>query len=39
VAALFRYSASAEKRDMTAAFPTAYPAHRAETKMPMPFVL
>lgn len=39
VAALFWYSARVEERNMTAAFPTAYPAYRAHTRMLIPFVL
>jgi len=35
----FAYSASIEERNMTAAFPDAYPAYRARTKMLIPFVL
>jgi protein-S-isoprenylcysteine O-methyltransferase Ste14 len=35
----FYYAASVEERDMTATFPTIYPAHRAGTKMLIPFVL
>jgi protein-S-isoprenylcysteine O-methyltransferase Ste14 len=39
VAAFFWYSASVEERNMTATFPAAYPAYRAQTKMLIPFVL
>ncbi len=39
VAAFFFYSASVEERNMTAAFPTTYPAYKAQTKMLIPFVL
>jgi protein-S-isoprenylcysteine O-methyltransferase Ste14 len=35
----FYYSASVEEKNLTAAFPTAYPAYRAGTKMLIPFVL
>jgi protein-S-isoprenylcysteine O-methyltransferase Ste14 len=35
----FYYSASVEERNLTATFPTAYPAYRASTKMLIPFVL
>ncbi len=35
----FYYSASVEERNLTATFPTAYPAYRAATKMLIPFVL
>jgi protein-S-isoprenylcysteine O-methyltransferase Ste14 len=38
VAAFFWYSASVEERDMTATFPVAYPAYRAQTKMLIPYV-
>jgi len=37
--ACFYYSASVEERNLTAAFPAAYPAYRAGTKMLIPFVL
>jgi protein-S-isoprenylcysteine O-methyltransferase Ste14 len=37
--AYFYYSASVEEKNLTAAFPTAYPAYRASTKMLIPFVL
>ena len=35
----FYYSASVEEKHLIAAFPTAYPAYRARTKMLIPFVL
>jgi protein-S-isoprenylcysteine O-methyltransferase Ste14 len=35
----FYYSASVEERNLTATFPTAYPAYRTSTKMLVPFVL
>jgi protein-S-isoprenylcysteine O-methyltransferase Ste14 len=35
----FYYSASVEERNLTATFPTAYPAYRARTKMLIPLVL
>jgi protein-S-isoprenylcysteine O-methyltransferase Ste14 len=35
----FYYCASVEEENLTAAFPTAYPAYRAGTKMLIPFVL
>jgi protein-S-isoprenylcysteine O-methyltransferase Ste14 len=35
----FYYSASVEEKNLTATFPTAYPAYRANTKMLIPFVL
>jgi protein-S-isoprenylcysteine O-methyltransferase Ste14 len=35
----FYYSASVEERNLTATFPTAYPAYRASTRMLIPFVL
>jgi protein-S-isoprenylcysteine O-methyltransferase Ste14 len=35
----FYYCASVEERNLTATFPTAYPAYRASTKMLVPFVL
>lgn len=35
----FFYSATVEERNLTAAFPAAYPAYRASTKMLIPFVL
>ncbi len=35
----FYYSASVEEKNLTATFPTAYPAYRAGTKMLIPFVL
>ena len=37
--AYFYYSASVEEKNLTAIFPTAYPAYRARTKMLIPFVL
>ena len=37
--AYFYYSASVEEKNLTATFPTAYPAYRANTKMLIPFVL
>jgi protein-S-isoprenylcysteine O-methyltransferase Ste14 len=35
----FYYSASVEEKNLTAKFPTAYPAYRARTKMLIPLVL
>jgi protein-S-isoprenylcysteine O-methyltransferase Ste14 len=35
----FYYCASVEEKTLTAAFPTAYPAYRASTKMLIPYVL
>jgi protein-S-isoprenylcysteine O-methyltransferase Ste14 len=35
----FYYSASVEERNLTATFPTAYPAYRSGTKTLIPFVL
>jgi protein-S-isoprenylcysteine O-methyltransferase Ste14 len=35
----FYYSASVEEKNLTATFPTAYPAYRSRTKMLVPFVL
>jgi protein-S-isoprenylcysteine O-methyltransferase Ste14 len=35
----FYYSASVEEKNLTATFPTAYPAYRISTKMLIPFVL
>ncbi len=35
----FYFSASMEEKNLTATFPTAYPAYRASTKMLVPFVL
>jgi protein-S-isoprenylcysteine O-methyltransferase Ste14 len=35
----FYYSASVEEKNLTATFPTAYPAYRTNTKMLIPFVL
>lgn len=37
--AYFYYSATVEETNLTATFPTAYPAYRAATKMLIPFVL
>jgi protein-S-isoprenylcysteine O-methyltransferase Ste14 len=37
--AYFYYSASVEEKNLTATFPTAYPAYRTSTKMLIPFVL
>lgn len=37
--AYFYYSASVEEKNLTATFPTAYPAYRTATKMLIPFVL
>ena len=37
--AYFYYSASVEEKNLTATFPTAYPAYRARTKMLIPFLL
>jgi protein-S-isoprenylcysteine O-methyltransferase Ste14 len=39
VGAYFYYSASVEEKNLTATFPTAYPAYRARTKMLIPHVL
>jgi protein-S-isoprenylcysteine O-methyltransferase Ste14 len=39
LSAYFYYSASIEERNLTATFPTAYPAYRASTKMLIPFLL
>jgi len=39
LAAYFYYSASVEERNLTATFPTAYPAYRSSTKMLVPFVV
>ena len=36
---VFYYAARVEERNMTAAFPTAYPAYQASTKMLIPFIL
>jgi protein-S-isoprenylcysteine O-methyltransferase Ste14 len=36
---VFYYAATVEERNMTAAFPAAYPAYRASTKMLIPFIL
>jgi protein-S-isoprenylcysteine O-methyltransferase Ste14 len=35
----FYYSASVEEKNLTATFPSAYPAYRTSTKMLIPFVL
>ena len=35
----FYYSASVEERNLTATFPSSYPAYRSSTKMLIPFVL
>jgi protein-S-isoprenylcysteine O-methyltransferase Ste14 len=35
----FYYSASVEEKNLTATFPTAYPAYRTSTKMLIPFVI
>jgi protein-S-isoprenylcysteine O-methyltransferase Ste14 len=35
----FYYCASVEERNLTATFPTAYPAYRTSTKMLIPFIL
>jgi len=37
--AYFYYSATVEEKNLTATFPTAYPAYRARTKKLIPFVL
>ena len=37
--AYFYYAASVEEKNLTATFPTAYPAYRLSTKMLIPFVL
>ena len=37
--AYFYYSASVEEKNLTATFPTDYPAYRTRTKMLIPFVL
>ncbi|MGA2929585.1 MAG: isoprenylcysteine carboxylmethyltransferase family protein [Solirubrobacteraceae bacterium] len=37
--AFFYYCASVEEKNLTASFPTAYPAYRTTTKMLIPFVL
>jgi protein-S-isoprenylcysteine O-methyltransferase Ste14 len=37
--AYFYYCASVEEKNLTATFPTAYPAYRTRTKMLIPFVL
>jgi protein-S-isoprenylcysteine O-methyltransferase Ste14 len=37
--AYFYFSATVEERNLTATFPTSYPAYRASTKMLIPFVL
>jgi protein-S-isoprenylcysteine O-methyltransferase Ste14 len=38
LAVYFRHSAGVEERNLTASFPAAYPAYRAQTKMLVPFV-
>lgn len=35
----FYYSAAVEEKNLSATFPTSYPAYRASTKMLIPFVL
>jgi len=35
----FYYSASVEEKNLTATFPTAYPAYQSSTKMLIPFIL
>jgi len=37
--AYFHYCASVEEKNLTATFPAAYPAYRANTKMLIPFIL
>jgi protein-S-isoprenylcysteine O-methyltransferase Ste14 len=37
--AYFYYSASVEEKNLTATFPTAYPAYRTGTRMLIPFIL
>jgi protein-S-isoprenylcysteine O-methyltransferase Ste14 len=37
--AYFYYAASVEEKNLTATFPTAYPAYRTSTRMLIPFVL
>jgi protein-S-isoprenylcysteine O-methyltransferase Ste14 len=39
LAAYFYYSASVEEKNLTATFPTTYPAYRARTKMLIPFIV
>jgi protein-S-isoprenylcysteine O-methyltransferase Ste14 len=39
LAGCFYYSGLKEEENLTATFPTAYPAYRANTKMLIPFVL
>jgi protein-S-isoprenylcysteine O-methyltransferase Ste14 len=39
LAGYFYYSAAVEEKNLTAAFPTAYPAYQARTKMLIPLVL
>jgi len=39
IGGFFIYSATVEERNMSAAFPDAYPDYRARTKMLVPFVL
>jgi protein-S-isoprenylcysteine O-methyltransferase Ste14 len=37
--AYFYYCGTVEERNLTAAFPTAYPEYRSRTKMLIPFLL
>ena len=37
--AYFYYSGTVEERDLTAAFPDAYPEYKSKTKMLIPFLL
>ena len=39
LAAYFYYSGTVEERNLTAAFPTAYPEYKSRTKMLIPFLL
>ena len=39
VGVYFYYAAKTEEKNLTAAFPKAYPAYRTATKMLIPFVL
>jgi protein-S-isoprenylcysteine O-methyltransferase Ste14 len=39
LAGYFYYSASVEEKNLTATFPTAYPAYRSRTKMLVPFLI
>ena len=39
LAGFFYYSASVEEKNLTATFPTAYPAYQSRTKMLVPFVI